>query len=159
MIPWKQCLRQGVICSYDKNTNLVTYFIGSVYRICICGYYNIFLLLIVGSVLFIAAGYVAYPKWFKSNTLICLTNFLKALPFMAFFHLLLMLSGDIEMNPGPMVKANRRTAKSKFISDLNTDESIAHSDPKELATKYHVSVRRWLRDCLPLRFTSHNPFF
>ena len=33
---------------------------------------------------------------------------------------------------------------------------------KELATKYHVSVqtvRRWLRDCLPLRFTSRNPFF
>ena len=85
MIPWKQCLRQGVICCYDKNTNLVTHFIGSVYRICICGYYNIFLLLIVGSVLFIAAGYIAYPKWFKSNTLICLKNFLKALPFMAFF--------------------------------------------------------------------------
>ena len=64
-----------------------------------------------------------------------------------------MLSGDIELNPGPMIKTNRRTAESRFISDLNTDASIAHSDPKELATKYHVSVqtvRRWLRDYLPL---------
>ena len=42
-----------------------------------------FLLLIIGSVLFITAGYVAYPKWFKSHTLICFKNFLKALPFMA----------------------------------------------------------------------------
>ena len=49
MIPWKQCLRQGVICSCDKNTNLVACFIGSVHRVCICGYYNVFLLLIVGS--------------------------------------------------------------------------------------------------------------
>ena len=72
MIPWKQCLRQGVICSCDKNTNLVAHFIGSV---CICGYFvfatHCF------SVLFIAAGYVVYPKWFKSNTLICLKNFLR----------------------------------------------------------------------------------
>ena len=64
MIPWKQCLRQGVICSCDKNTNLVAHFIGSVHRVCICGYY-VFLLLNVGSVLFIAAGGVAYPKWFN----------------------------------------------------------------------------------------------
>ena len=56
---------------------------------------------------------------------------------MAFFHLLLTLTGDIELNPGPMIKTNRRTAKSRFIYDLNTDASIAHSDPKELATKYH----------------------
>ena len=64
-----------------------------------------------------------------------------------------MLSGDIELNPGPMIKINRRTAKSRFISDLNTDASIAHSDPKELATQYDVgvqTVRRWHRDCLPL---------
>ena len=89
-------------------------------------------------------------------------NFLKTLPFMVLFHLLLMLSGDIEVNPGPKSKTNKRTAKSRFISDLNTDISLAHSDPKELATKYHVNVQtvqRWLRDCLPLRFTSCNPFF
>ena len=81
---------------------------------------------------------------------------------MALFHLLLTLSGDIEVNPGPKSKTNKHTAKSRFISDLNTDVSLAHSDPKELATKYHVNVRtvqRWLRDCLPLRFTSCNPFF
>ena len=72
-----------------------------------------------------------------------------------------MLSGDIKVNPGPKTNTNRRTAKSRFLFDLNTDASLAHSDPKELATKYHVSVRtvrRWLSDCLPLRFTSHNPF-
>ena len=57
---------------------LVAHFIGSIYHLCICGYY-VFLLLIVGSVLFIAAGYVAYPKWFKSRTDI-LKNLLKALP-------------------------------------------------------------------------------
>ena len=81
---------------------------------------------------------------------------------MALFHLLLMLSGDIEVNPGPKTKTSQRTAKSRFMSDFNTDASIAHSDPKQLAMKYHVSiqtVRRWLRDCLPLRFTSRNPFF
>ena len=122
---------------------------------------TVFLLLIVGNILFIAAGYVAYPKWFKSHTLIYFKNFLKALPFMALFHLLLMLSGDIEVNPGPKSKTNQRTAKSRFMSDLNADASLVHSDPKELATKY-VNVRtvqRWLRDCLPLRFTSCNPFF
>ena len=54
------------MCSYNKKNNLVAHFIGSIYRVCICGYYN-FLLLIVGSILFIAAGYVAYPKWFKIN--------------------------------------------------------------------------------------------
>ena len=73
-----------------------------------------------------------------------------------------MLSGYIEVNPGPKTKSNRRTAQSRFIFDLNTNASLAHSDPKELATKYHVSVRtvqRWLRDRLPLRFTSDNPFF
>ena len=115
------------------------------------------MLLIVGSVLFIAAGYVAYPTYLK-YTLICLKDFLKAVPFIALFHLLLMLSGDIEVNPGPKTNSNRRTAKSRFISDLN---SLAHSDPKEIATKYHVSVRtvqRWLRDHLPSRFTSDNPF-
>ena len=40
--------------------------------------------------------------------------------------------------------------------------NLAYSDPKQLASKYKVSiqtVRRWLRDCLPLRFTSSNPFF
>ena len=103
-----------------------------------------------------------YPKWFKSHTPICLKNFLKALPFMALFYLLLMLSGDIEVNPGPKSKINQRTAKSRFISDLNTDASLTHSDPKELATKCHVNVRtvrRWLRDCLPLRFKSCNPLF
>ena len=42
-----------------------------------------FLLLIVGSVLFIAAGYVAYPKCVKYHTLICLKDFLKAVPFIA----------------------------------------------------------------------------
>ena len=65
-----------------------------------------------------------------------------------------LLSGDIEANPVPKTQ---HTAKSRFKSDAST----AHSDPKQLATKYHVSiqtVRRWLRD-LPLRFTSRNPFF
>ena len=115
------------------------------------------MLLIVGSVLFTAAAYVAY---FKYCTLICLKDFLKALPFIALFHLLLMLSGDTEVNPGPKTMTNWCTAKSRFTFDLNTDASLAHSDPKELGTKYHVSVRtvrRWLSDCLPLRFTSHNP--
>ena len=60
---------------------------------------------------------------------------------MALLHLLLMLSGDIEVNPGPKSKTNRHTAKSRFMSDLNTDTSLAHSDPKELATEYHVNVR------------------
>ena len=72
-----------------------------------------------------------------------------------------MLSGDREVNPGPKTKTSQRMAKSGFKSDFNNDASIAHSDPKQLATKYHVSVqtvRRWLRDCLPLRFTSRNPF-
>ena len=55
---------------------------------------------------------------------------------LSLFHLLLMLSGDIEVNPGPKSKTNQRTAKSRFMSDLNTDASLAHSDPKELATKY-----------------------
>ena len=59
---------------------------------------------------------------------------------MDLLHLLLMLSGDIEVNPGPKSKTNRCTAKSRFISDSNTDASLAHSDPKELATKYHVNV-------------------
>ena len=39
---WKQCLRHGVACSYDKNTNLVAHFIGSIYHVCICGYYSVF---------------------------------------------------------------------------------------------------------------------
>ena len=47
------------MCHCNKNTNLVAHFIGSIYRISICGYNNVFLLVIVGSVLFIAAGYVA----------------------------------------------------------------------------------------------------
>ena len=98
----------------------------------------VFFLLLVISVLFTAAGYVAYPKCWKYCTLICLKGFLKALSFIALFHLLLMLSGDIEVNPGPKIKTNWRTAKSRFLSDLNTDASLAHSDPKELATKYHV---------------------
>ena len=86
----------------------------------------------------------------------------KNLPFMAFFHLLLILSGDIELNPGPRTNKSQGTAKSRFISDLNMDTSLAYSDPKQLASKYKVSiqtVRRWLRDCLPLHFTSSNPFF
>ena len=72
-----------MLCSYDKNTNLVAHFISSIYNVCICGYYSVFLLLIIGSVFFIAAGYVAYPKCFKYRTLICLKDFLKAVPFIA----------------------------------------------------------------------------
>ena len=67
---------------------------------------------------------------------------------MAHFSLLLMLSGDIEVNPGPKTKTSQRTAKSKFKSDFNTDASIA---PKQLAMKYHVSIQtvlRWLKDHL-----------
>ena len=71
------------MCRCDKNTNLVAHFICSIYCVCICGYYNVFFLVIVGSFLFIAAGYVAYPKRFKFHTLICLKEFLKALIFMA----------------------------------------------------------------------------
>ena len=56
-----------------------------------------------------------------------------------------MLSGDMEVNPGPKTKINRHTAygtaKSRFIFDINTDVSLAYSDPKELATKYHVNVQ------------------
>ena len=38
IVLWKQCLRHGVVCSYDKNTNVVAHFIGSIYHVCICGY-------------------------------------------------------------------------------------------------------------------------
>ena len=66
-----------------------------------------------------------------------------------------MLSGDnIEVNTGPWTKTNWRTAKSRFLYDLNTDASLAHSDPKELATNYHVSVRtvrRWLSDLFTIK--------
>ena len=55
----------------------MAHFIGGIYHVCICGCYSVFLLLIVGSVLFVAAGYVAYPKWFQYRTLICLKDFLK----------------------------------------------------------------------------------
>ena len=79
IVLWKQCLRQGVVCRCDKNTNLVAHFIGSIYRVCICGYYNVSLLVTVGSVLFIAAVYVAYPNRFKFHALICLKEFLEAL--------------------------------------------------------------------------------
>ena len=41
MVLWKQCLRQGVVCSY-KNNNLVVHFIDSIYCVCICGYYVFF---------------------------------------------------------------------------------------------------------------------
>ena len=73
-----------------------------------------------------------------------------------------MQSGDIETNPGPKTSKNQHGAKSRFMHDLNVDGCLATTDPKELATKYQVSVRtiqRWLRDCLPLRFTTSNPFF
>ena len=39
----------------------------------VSGYHSVVLLLIVGSVLFIAAGYVAYPKWLKC----CYPNLIK----------------------------------------------------------------------------------
>ena len=35
MVLWKQCLRHGIACSYDKNANLVAHFIGSIYHVCI----------------------------------------------------------------------------------------------------------------------------
>ena len=80
----------------------MAHFIGSIYHVFISGCFSVFfLLLIVGSVLFTAAGYIAYPKCWKYCTLIYLKGFLKALSFKALFHLLLMLSGDIEVNPGP----------------------------------------------------------
>ena len=85
MVVWKQCLRQGVVCSCNKKNNLVAHFIGSIHRVCVCGYYNVFLLLIVGSILFIAAGYVAYPKWFKSHTLICVKTSLRLYHLWFFF--------------------------------------------------------------------------
>ena len=74
-----------------------------------------------------AAVHVAHPKQFKSHALICIKNFLKALPFMALFYSLLMLSGDIEMNPGPKTKTSQHVAKSRFKSDFNTDASITHT--------------------------------
>ena len=65
-----------------------------------------------------------------------------ALPFMALFYLPLVLSGDnIEVNPGTKSKTNWRTAKSRFISNLDTDTSLAQSDHKELATKYSGNVQ------------------
>ena len=51
----------------------------------------------------IASAYTAYPNEFKSGVLICLQNFLIALLPMAFFHILLTLSGDVELNPGPKI--------------------------------------------------------
>ena len=47
MVLWKQCLRQGVACSCDKNNNLVAHFIGSIYHVCICGYFVFLLLMLV----------------------------------------------------------------------------------------------------------------
>ena len=63
-----------VLCAVMIRILICTFYCqGSV---CICGCYNIFVLLIVGSVLFIVAGYIAYPKWFKSHALIlCLKGF------------------------------------------------------------------------------------
>ena len=125
-------------------------------------YYNAFILLTVVAMEKIVAEYVCHPRQFKSRMLTCMKKFLKALPFMGFFHLLLMQSGDIETNPGPKTSKNQHGAKSRFMHDLNVDGCLATTDPKELATKYQVSVRtiqRWLRDCLPLRFTTSNPFF
>ena len=53
----------------------------------------------------VAAGCIAYPK---SALLLCLKFFSKNLPFMAFFHLLLILSGDIELNPGPKTRYSKK---------------------------------------------------
>ena len=86
MVLWKQCLRHGVACSYHKNANIVAHFIGSIYHFCISGCFSVFLLLIVGSVLFTAAAYVAYPKCWKYCTLICLKGFLKASSFIALIY-------------------------------------------------------------------------
>ena len=36
MVLWKQCLRQGVACSCDKNNNFVARFSGSIYHVSIC---------------------------------------------------------------------------------------------------------------------------
>ena len=57
--------------------------------------------------------------------------FLRLYHLKALFHLLLMLSGDIEEIPGPKTKTNRHTAKGRFLSDLNANASLNHSDPKE----------------------------
>ena len=35
IVLWKHYLRQGVACSYEKNTNLVTHFIGGIYLSCL----------------------------------------------------------------------------------------------------------------------------
>ena len=123
IVLWKQCLRKGVACSCDKNTNLVAHFIG-MYLSCLYlqRYYNVFMLVIVGSVLFIAAGYVAYPKRFKFHALMCLKNFLKAVIFMALCHLQLMLmfSGDKEVNPGPKTLRPRRTGIQEKVYSYRT---------------------------------------
>ena len=54
--------------------------------------------------------------------------------------LMLMLSGDTEVNPVLRSRQTGVTAKSRFSSDLNTDANLVHSDPKELAIKYHVCL-------------------
>ena len=43
MVLWKQSLRHGVTCSYDKNANIVAHFIGSIYHVCISGCFSVFL--------------------------------------------------------------------------------------------------------------------
>ena len=59
----------------------------------------------------IASAYTFYPKEFKSGVLICLQNFLKALLPMAYFHILLMLSG--ELNPGPKISKRHGQRRAK----------------------------------------------
>ena len=59
------------------------------------------------------------------------TQFSENIPYGGFSQ----IQSHIEVNPGPKTMTNRRTAKSRFLFDLNTDASLAHSDPN-LATKY-----------------------
>ena len=52
---------------------------------------------------------------------------------MAYFHMLLMLSGDIELNPCPKISKShgQHGPKGRFMSDFKTDASLAHSDPNQ----------------------------
>ena len=160
VIPYKQVSR----CHYGRNTNYVVHFLAAHYHVYVSGYHSILLFLVICNILMIASAYTAYPgKEFKSGVLICFQNFLEALLPMAYFHILLMLSGDIELNPGPKISKShgQHGAKGRFMSDFKTDASLAHFDPNQLAARYKVNVRtiqRWLRDCLPLRYSSCNPF-
>ena len=77
---------------------------------------------------------------------------------MALFHLLLMLGGDIKLNPGPKWAYGK---KSIHIW-LGYWCKLSSFWSQRICYKYYVNVqhvRRWLRDCLPLQFYESQSFF